>query len=1094
MTKHILFVLSFLVTFSLFGQRKKNTSSTPEKTVLDKTSLSGLKFRSIGPALTSGRISHIAVNPDNNKEYYVATAAGGVWKTNNAGNTYQSLFDNQGSYSIGCVTIDPNNPNVIWVGSGENNNQRSVAYGDGVYKSNDGGKTWKNMGLKNSEHIGNILVDPRNSDVVYVSAIGPLWSSGGERGLYKTTDGGTTWNRVLDIDSHTGINEVVLDPRNPDLLYAVAFQRRRHVFTYLGGGPGSGIYKSTNAGATWEKASTGLPTVDMGRIGLAISPANPENIYAIVEAAQSKGGVFISTNRGASWERRGKYSTSGNYYQEIIADPVNPDKLYAMDTWMKVSVDGGRSFKNVGEDYKHVDNHTLWIDPTDTDHLLSGNDGGIYETWDAGKNWSFKPNLPVTQFYKVAVDNAKPFYNVYGGTQDNFSLGGPSRTTSHNGPNNFDWFITHGGDGFESQVAPDNPDIVYTQSQYGVLMRYDKRSGEEKGIQPKARKDEDAYRWNWDAPLSISAHKNERIYFAANKLFKSDDRGDSWEVISDDLSQNIDRNKLQIMDRIWGVDAVAKNRSTSPYGTIVAFSESRLNEGLLYVGTDDGLIQVTEDGGKSWRKSQDFPGVPKRTYVNAVFASKHNENVVYACFNHHKEGDFRPYVYKSSDKGRTWVAITNNLPKRGSTYAIEEDHVDQNLLFVGTEFGVFFSDTQGKAWKQLKAGIPTIAVRDITIQEGQNDLVLATFGRGFFVLDDYSALRNISGKLNDEAVLLPVRDALSFENSYPLGLPGKAFMGDAFYIGENLGSEAIFTWFLKDEIKSIADTRRAAEKTAKEKGGNNNYPSYEALTEERSEEKPTLIFTIKDNAGNIVRKLFAGTGAGLQRIKWDLRYESKEPVNLTPSSFYNPFAEMFKSGNLVAPGTYAVSLSKVVGGKETVLGNSVNFKVNALNNGVLPASDKQALVAFQNNVTALSGKVSGAGNALRQLKREMKLIRAAINQTPSSQQDLLNMFSEINQEIKAIEIPMNGDRLATTLDIEKTPSIAQRAGSLIYEQMNTTSAPTQTHKDTYKIANEEFEPLYERIKDLLDNKVNALKKKLKESGAPYTPGNLLYLD
>lgn len=1095
MKNYIYYLLICALTFSAQAQKKKmSTSTSSAKTILEKTDISGLKFRSVGPALTSGRISDIAVNPVNNKEYYVASSSGGVWKTVNSGNTFEPIFDAQGSYSIGCVTIDPNNTNVVWVGSGENNNQRSVAYGDGLYKSIDGGKTWKNVGLKNSEHIGNIVVDPRNSDVVYVSAIGPLWSEGGDRGLYKTTNGGESWNKVLEINKHTGVNEVVMDPRNPDILYASAFQRRRHVFTYLGGGPGSTIYKSDDAGATWSKADKGLPQVDLGRIGLAISPVNPEYIYAIVEAAHGEGGLFISTNRGASWERRGKYSTSGNYYQEIIADPVNADKIYAMDTWMKVSIDGGRTFRNVGEDYKHIDNHTIWIDPKDTDHLLSGNDGGVYESWDSGKNWSFKANLPVTQFYKVAVDNAKPFYNIYGGTQDNFSLGGPSRTTSNNGPNNFDWFITHGGDGFESQVAPDNPDIVYAQSQYGVLVRYDKRSGEEKGIQPKARKGENAYRWNWDAPLSVSAHQNERLYFAANKLFRSNDRGDSWEVISEDLTRNLDRNKLPIMGRIWSMDAVAKNRSTSPYGTIVAFSESRINENLLYVGTDDGLIQITEDGGKNWRKVDNIPGVPDRTYVNAIFASKHNENVVYACFNHHKYGDFKPYVFKSIDKGASWSSISNNLPTRGSTYAIEEDHIDPNLLFAGTEFGVFFSDNGGKAWKQLKAGIPTVAVRDIAIQEEHNDLVLGTFGRGFFVLDDYSPLRNVSGALNSDARLFAVRDALLFENSFPLGLPGKAFMGDGFYIGENLGSEAIFTWYLKDDIKSRSELRKEFEKKNRENNVNNSYPSYEALKEEKNETKPSLVFTIKDNSGNIVRKLFAGTNKGLKRMKWDLRYESKEPVDISKPSFYNPFAEMYGVGTLVAPGTYSVTLSKIVNGVESKLDEAVTFEVIPLKNAVLPAEDREALAAFQDQVNVLSGRISGVNNAIRQLKAEMNLIRAAINSTPYSQGELLDDFTSVEQAIKEVELAMNGDPLAGALDIGRPPSINARIGMLTYEQGRSTSKPTKTHQDAYNITSEEFEPIYAKTKTLLETKLETLKKKLKEKGAPYTPGNLSHLN
>jgi photosystem II stability/assembly factor-like uncharacterized protein len=1082
-------IICLLLSINVYPQKKKSSNSIESKTALDKANFSGMKFRSVGPALTSGRIADIAVNPNNFNEYYVATASGGVWKTINNGNTFAPLFDEQGSSSIGCVRISPHNPNEIWVGTGENNNQRSVSYGDGIYKSLDGGKSWKNLGLKNSEHIGSIVFDPENSNTIYVAAIGPLWSKGGDRGVYKTINGGKTWERVLNIDEHTGVNEVVMDPTNSSILYASAYQRRRHVFTYLGGGPGSGIYKSEDAGRSWKRANSGLPKVDMGRIGFAISPANPEYIYAIVEAAQNKGGFYISTNRGASWQKRSKFVTSGNYYQEIIADPINPDKIYAMNNWQKVSTDGGRTFKNIGEDFKHIDNHALWVDPTNTQHMLSGNDGGVYETWDAGGNWAFKANLPVTQFYKVAVDNAEPFYNIYGGTQDNFSLGGPSRTTSGNGPNNFDWFITHGGDGFESQVDPGNPDIVYAQSQYGFLVRYDKKSGEEKGIKPMPRKDENSYRWNWDAPLQVSTHKNERIYFAANKLFKSDDRGDSWEVLGDDLTRSIDRNKLPIMDRIWGVDAVMKNQSTSPYGTIVAFSESPLDENLLYVGTDDGLIQITEDGGKNWTKISAFPGVPTKTYVNMVFASKHNKNVVYACFNNHKNGDFKPYIFRSEDKGRAWSNISANLPKRGSTYALEEDHIDANLLFVGTEFGAFFSDNRGTEWKQLKAGLPTVAVRDLTIQKQHNDLVLATFGRGFYVLDDYSSLRGISSKIGSDAQLFGVRDALQFENSMPLGLPGKAFMGDDFYIGENLGSEAIFTWYLKDELKSKSDIRKEAEK----KGGNISYPSYETLRAEKLEQKPSLLLTIKNDNGTIVKKISKDIKKGLQRTNWDLRYESSNPINLRKPSFYNPFGGN-DAGTLVEPGNYTVSLSKLADGQETQLAEPVAFKIKALNNTVLPATDRNTLVAFQTKVNTLSGRISSAQNALRELKGEMKFIRVAIDKTPSSQSELMNDYAEIQSSITDIENKLNGDPIATKLDLDRPPSISNRIGLISYEQSNSTSKPTKTHLDTYEIAKTEFEPIYGQVKALISSKLEALRKKLKASGAPYTPGNLNFID
>ncbi|MEL7020926.1 MAG: glycosyl hydrolase, partial [Bacteroidota bacterium] len=725
LTSSSLLLLALLLTFPAIAQRnkKKNASATTTKYFLDTVGLSGLKFRSVGPALTSGRIADFAIHPDNTAHYYVATASGGVWKTTNAGTTYQPIFDNEGSFSIGCVTIDPNNPNVVWVGTGENNNQRSVNYGDGVYKSEDGGMSWRNMGLEKSEHIANIIVHPENSNVVYVSAIGPLWSKGGERGVYKTTDGGANWEAVLTIDEHTGVTDLLMDPRDPDVLYAAAFQRRRHVYTYVGGGPGSGMYKTTDGGVNWKKINRGLPTTEMGRIGLAQSPADPEVIYAQVEAAKGSG-VYKTTNRGASWQKMSGYVTSGNYYSEMVAHPTDPNTVYAMDTWLHRSTDGGKSFKKVNEQYKHVDNHAMWINPKQTDHWIVGCDGGIYETFDGAKNWHFKSNLPVTQFYKVTVDNSEPFYNIYGGTQDNFSLGGPSQTRSGNGIVNADWFITNGGDGFESQVDPQNPNIIYAQSQYGGLVRYDKASGEILGIQPKPRQGEMSYRWNWDAPLEVSKHNPTRIYFAANKLFKSDDRGNTWQVISDDLTRQIDRNSLKVYDRVLSMDAVNKNRSTSPYGTIVAFSESPLNENLLYVGTDDGLIQITTDGGANWTKVGSFPAVPNRTYVNMLLASQHDENVVYAVFNNHKNGDFKPYVFRSSDKGRSWSNVSSNLPEKGAAYCIAEDHVDKQLLFVGTEYTVHVTTNEGKNWKKLSAGLPTIAVRDMAIQPRENDLVL----------------------------------------------------------------------------------------------------------------------------------------------------------------------------------------------------------------------------------------------------------------------------------------------------------------------------------------------------------------------------------
>ncbi len=757
--------LLFLFLFQVAATKAQTKAVTinNKNNLLKSETFNGLKFRSIGPALTSGRVVDLAVNPNNSKEYFVAAAAGGVWKTVNGGITYDPVFESEGSFSIGCVVYDPNNTNVIWVGSGENNNQRSASYGDGVYKSTDGGKSWKNMGLKNSEHTGMIKVDPKNSDIVYVAAYGPLWSKGGDRGIYKTTDGGKSWKKILTVSEYTGFNEIHIDPRYSNILYASAHQRFRQGYSYISGGPESNLYKSNDGGLTWDTLSNGLPAGDKGRIGISISPANPDYVYAIIEASGKNGGVFRSTDRGSSWTKMCDNNTAGNYYGEIFCDPKEVNKVFYVDFWVMVSADGGKTFNKIGEKYKHVDNHALWIDPIDTEHLLTGCDGGVYETYDFGDNWEFKANLPITQFYKVAIDNAMPFYNVYGGTQDNNSLGGPSRTINANGITNADWFFTQEGDGFESQVDPEDPNTVYCQSQYGGLGRFDKKTGELMDIKPIEGANEKAYRWNWDSPLLVSSHKHTRIYFGANKLFKSDDKGNSWTCISEDLSRQLDRNKLPMMGKVWSVDAVAKNQSTDFYGQLVTVAESYFDENTLVVGTDDGLIHVTNDGGKNWTKIDNIPGVPKNTYVNQIIASKHDKNVFYAAFNHHRYGDFKPYIFKSVDGGKTWLPKHGDLPVRGSVYSLEEDHINRNLLFAGTEFGLFFTLDGGNQWIQLKGGLPTTAIRDIAIQKRENDLVVATFGRGFYILDDYSALRNISTEaFQKEALILPVKDALMY--------------------------------------------------------------------------------------------------------------------------------------------------------------------------------------------------------------------------------------------------------------------------------------------------------------------------------------------
>ncbi len=672
--------LAILILFCVSAVYSQKPEKAKGDTIITSSLVSGLKLRSIGPAWASGRIADFAVNPRNSAEYYVAVASGNVWKTENNGTTFKPVFDNYGAYSIGVVKADPTNFNTVWVGTGENNHQRALGYGDGVYKSTDGGKSFKNMGLKESRQIGGIVIDPRNPDIVFVACEGSAWGPGGDRGLFRTADGGKTWEKVLNISENTGVNNVVIDPSDPDIMYATSEQRRRHYYTKIGGGPESAVYKSTDAGLTWNKIMKGLPSGDIGGMGIDVSPVDPDVVYLIVEAAEDKSGFYRSADQGESWEKMSNHASSGQYYNEIYCDPKEVDKVYSMETVSYVTSDGGKNWTALSNNGRHVDDHALWIDPSNTRHFMIGGDGGMYETWDNGSTWDFKENLPVTQFYRVHVDNAWPFYNVYGGTQDNNSMVGPSQSLKRGGASNDDWTITAGGDGFWIDSDPTNPDIIYTESQYGNLSRFDRKSGERVSIRAIERKGEESYKWNWNAPMFVSKHSPTRIYHAANKVFRSDDRGDSWQVISEDLTTQTDRNSWPVMGKFWSADAVAKDVSTSLWGTIVSLAESPLNENLLFAGTDDGVISVTENGGKTWSQVKTFAGIPEYTYVSHLHADRFNENVVYAAFDNLQRDDFKPYILKSTDKGKTWTSIAGNLPANGTVNCLEQDFVNPDLL------------------------------------------------------------------------------------------------------------------------------------------------------------------------------------------------------------------------------------------------------------------------------------------------------------------------------------------------------------------------------------------------------------------------------
>jgi len=1069
---------------------KKEEAKEEKKGGMTADTFSGLKFRSIGPGVESGRVMSIAVNPKNTHQFYAGVASGGVWKTVNDGTTWTPVFDGEGSYSIGWVALDPNDSSVVWVGTGESNSQRSVSYGDGIYRSDDGGKNWQNLGLKKSEHIGRVVIDPRDSKVVYVAAEGPLWGPGGDRGLYKTTDGGKTWKAILTISENTGVGDVVLDPSNPDIVYASAYQRRRHVFTLIDGGPESAIYKSTDAGSTWNKLKSGLPTVDMGRIGLAVSPADPNVIYAAVEATDEKGGIFRSMDKGATWERRNEFDTGAMYYARVVPDPKNVDRIFVMNVELRESLDGGKTLHKINEVNHHGDNHALWIDPDNTKHWLLGSDGGMYETWDDSKSWQFKANLPTMQFYDVAVDNSAPFYNVCGGTQDYFSWCGPTHTHSVNGIVNSDWFVTTGGDGFRSQVDQVDPNTIYSESQYGVLIRYDKPTGQELLLQPLEGKGEPPLRWNWDSPIIISPHSHTRLYFAANKLFRSDDRGDTWKAISGDLTRQIDRNKLPVMGKVWGPDAVAKGASTSFYGNIVALSESPKKEGLIYVGTDDGLIQVTADGGGSWTKYEKFPGVPEMTYVSRLAASHHDSNTVYATFENHKNEDFKPYVLKSTDSGKTWTSITGDLPESGPVLAFAEDTVNPNLLFVGTETGVFFTINGGTHWVRLKGGLPTIAVRDMVIQAREGDLVIATFGRGFYVLDDIAALRQIKPESTEQAAaLFPVKDALLYIEKHPLGGAKKGFQGDAYFTAENPPYGAVFTAYLKDKIKTKKEKRQEAEKEAAKKSETLPYPSKDELRAEAQEPKPELYFIIYDESGAPIRRVEGATDSGFQRIAWNLRYSAPQVPEHSDEG-EEGFPDAADQGPLVLSGSYSVRMFQKVGGTITELAGPQSFKVSTEGASQMTPADRTAQEEFLRKTARLYRAASGALHTAEDIPSRLKKIRAALHETPAAEKQLGAVADDIEQRNREILRALRGD-IETARRNEPIPSsISNRLDSIMEGERFSLAKPTKTHIDSYNIAAAESADQLSRLRTLVEVDLSKLEKDMEAAGAPWTPGRV----
>ncbi len=1069
MKRNIFFsIIISIVYIYTYGQQK-----------IEKPSLfSDIKMRNIGPAFMSGRIADIAIHPKNPAIWYIGVGSGGVWKTKNAGTTWKSIFDEQKSFSIGCISIDPGNPHRIWVGTGENVGGRHMSFGDGIYLSTDDGNSWKNMGLKKSEHISKIIVNPEDSNIIYVAAQGPLWSKGGDRGFYLSEDGGKTWKKTLGDEEWTGVTDIAIDPRNPRRIYAATWQRQRTIAAYMGGGQKSAIYRSEDGGKTWKKIMKGIKKEKAGKIALAVSPQKPDIVYAAVEHNRKTGVLYKSLNRGELWMKQSEAvggGTGPHYYQELWAHPHYFDRIYLASNYMLESTDGGKHFHTWKEQNKHVDNHAVAFRKDMPDYMLVGTDGGLYESFDLGKTWKFINNLPVTQFYKIAVDDSRPFYNIYGGTQDNSTQRAPSQTDNLHGIANRDWEIVLFADGHQPATIPGNPDIVYAEWQQGNLMRKDLKTGELVYIKPQARKGEPHERYNWDAPVLVSPHNHKRLYVGSYRVWRSDDMGDSWTPISKDLTKHQERFTKPIMgrkqswDSPWDVDAM------SEFNTITSLNESPVKEGIFYAGTDDGLIQITENGGKTWKKIPVYklPGCPKNAYVNDIKADLFDANTVYVALDNHKEGDYHSYLYKSTDLGKTWKKITGNLKAPLLIWRIVQDYKDPQLLFAGTEFGLFFTQNGGKNWQK----IPTeanISFRDLAIQKNEDDLVGGSFGRGIFILDDYDFLRKITPQLlKKEASLFPPGKSYWYFQKGPLGRSKKGSQGDNYFLGENPPYGTTFTYYIRDTYEPIKTKRQKKESKLEKNKEDIPFPGWKKLDEEITEQKPGIYLQITNMSGEILKRLPLKYTKGFHRITWNHTRASKAPLG------------SYRNDIRITPGKYQAQIIKILpDGDIDQLETALIFKIERLYKPSLKGKNLEEVAKFWKKLDRFGADIKILQNKFNKIKKTGKLLQKAYLNAEKEDETLEKKIAELNQKIIQLDLEIYGSKAKKEVGERTKPGIYERLSTLQMGVGNSSYGPTPTHLQVFETAKEDFNNYSQQI-NRMEAQIKLIQKQLKKIGAPY---------
>ncbi len=944
MSRQVVTIVACLAVLSTIPGRVQPASAQSAEGFINQ-----LEWRNIGPANMGGRINDFAVVESNPNIVFIATASAGVWRTTNNGVTWEPVFDDQPVSSIGDIAVAPSDPSIVWVGSGESNNRQSSSWGNGVYKSTDGGDSWTHVGLDDTLHIGRLLIHPTDPEVVYVAATGHLWGPNPERGVYKTNDGGLTWTNTLFIDEDTGITDLAMDPVSPGTLYAAAYQRRRTAFGFNGGGLGSGIYKTTDGGSTWLRLTNDLPEGVTGRIGLDIYRADPRIVYAIVQ--HTDGGVFRSEDRGQSWTRMSDTNPRPMYYSQIRIDPSNDQRIWAAGARMAYSQDGGKTFVNDWIQTIHGDFHALWINPADSDHMMTGSDGGMHYSYDRGRTWDFVNTMALGQFYEIGYDMEMP-YNVYGGLQDNGSWGGPVRTLYQRGITNEDWFRVGGGDGFYTQVDPNDTATLYVESQNGNVSRLNLETTERKAIRPEPDDESERYRFDWNSPILISPHNSQTIYYGGNRLFKSTDRGDTWSR-TEDLTKSQDRDEMPIMGVEVTDETLSRHDGISSFGQIISVSESPRLEGLLYVGMDDGNLQVSQDGAASWQEvSGVIPDLPEGTYVSRVQASSHADARVYATMDGHRNDDYSVYVYASEDYGDSWESIASNLPDGHTMNVIREHPRNENLLVLGGEFGAYITINRGEEWHQIKGAVPTVPVDDIAIHPRDNDLILGTHGRSIWVLDDMTPLEELSEQvLASELHSFDVRDAVAYRLSNH-----KGNTGHKMFIAPNPPEGALIHYYLNDDI-----------------------------TDEDAVE-----ITIHGEADETIRTLHGSGAAGLNRVNWDLRHEPPLPPT-GQGGFGGPPA-----GPRALPGTYSVRITAGDSQSTTTVTVFDDPRIN------VPQADRRAQRDALLGLGGLMARLDGAHQTAERFTGQLELLAESL-ETGEVPAAVSSMVVSVSDQMDALE-------------------------------------------------------------------------------------------